>query len=370
MPPKATKKAAAKTAHASKYEYIDLAKVQLASDDLHYVYGVVVDASFPYKTSSDKYVCTLKIVDPTLHAKGGKASDDDFANVVIFGEKFEQLPILTRVGDIIRLHRASLSMYHGKRQFNVNIFWRGAWAIFSQDDSAFAPTSYSGQRATFEKHEMALLTSLRKWVAKYFSEHDGVTKDQYSALSGAGSDGKDFDVVAKVQSMHEMDAYTWELRISDGSSSWYVLALKLKFPSVRAGQVVYVRSATVDATSSGVLSLAPHSNVMAVPAGGKLCKAVCAKVKDTFDSDKAELAKDVPQHAVVLSEVDKKHASMGHTTLQDLFHNEGSLSGSTHRVMLNVVKVEGDAKEGCKCWDKKSKKASSCKGSKGGDLCW
>lgn len=178
MAPKVTKKTPSKpAATAQKYEYTELAKVSLASSDNHHVYGVVVDASFPYKQASDKYICSLKIVDPTLHAKGGKASDDDFATVVIYGKKFEQLPILTRVGDIIRLHRSSLRMYNGRRQFNVSTHWQGSWAIFSADDSSYAPTSYSGQRATFEKHEVALLTSLRKWVGSHFSNCDGVTKD-------------------------------------------------------------------------------------------------------------------------------------------------------------------------------------------------
>lgn len=190
-------------------------------------------------------------------------------------------------------------------------------------------------------------------------------------MSAAKDDHKDFDCVAKVCSIHEMDPYTWELRVSDGTCApWYVLALKLKFPTVRAGQVIYVRSATADATSKNVLALAPHSNILTLPASSKLAKAVAGKSGDNWAADQKELAKDVPQHAIVLSEVDKKHSTLAQTSLQDLFHNESSLTGNTHRVMLNVVKVEGDQKEACKVFDKKSKKAASAKGAKGGDLCW
>jgi hypothetical protein len=317
MAPKTNKKTVSKPATTSqKYEYTELNKVSLASSENHHVYGVVVDASFPYKHSSEKYICSLKIIDPTLHAKGGKATDDDFATVVIYGKKFEQLPILTKVGDIIRLHRSSLRMYNGHRQFNVSTHWQGSWAIFAADDSSFTPSSYSGQRATFEKHEIAQLGALRKFVATHFSSCDGVTKDQYTSLSAPKDDHKDFDVVSKVLSIHEMDPYTWELRISDGTSApWYVLALKLKFPTVRAGQVIYIRSATADATSKNVLALAPHSNILILPAGSKLAKAVAGKTSDTWAADQKELAKDVPQHAIVLSEVDKKHASAGQTSL-------------------------------------------------------
>jgi hypothetical protein len=111
--PKAIKKAVpAKVAtKGQRYEYTELNKVCLTSNENHNVYGVVVDATFPYKINSERYVCSLKIIDPSLHNKGGKAGDNDFATVVIYGKRFEDLPIASRVGDIIRLHRATLRMY-------------------------------------------------------------------------------------------------------------------------------------------------------------------------------------------------------------------------------------------------------------------
>jgi len=374
MPAKATKKTATTKAVAGKtqrYEYTELAKVSLASSDAHNVYGVVVDASFPYKQSTDLYICSLKIVDPSLHSKGAKPGDDDFATVVVYGKKFEALPILSKVGDIIRLHRATLRLYDGKRQFNVSTQWSGSWAVFD-GEAGMTPTSYSGDRATFENHEKALIGSLRNWIGRHFGSHDGVTKDQYVALSGAKAQKKDFDVVAKVNSVHEMDPYTNELRLCDGTDVYYALALKLKFPQVRAGNVVYIRSATVETTSSKkkVLALAPHSNIMILGNNTKLASATAKKCTDTWAADKAELGKDVPAHAVVLSDVEKKHAGLTTTSLQDLFHNEGSLGGSTQRVCLNVVKVEGDVKEMCRVFDKKSKKSTSCKGGAKGDLIW
>ena len=83
----------------------------------------------------------------------------------------------------------------------------------------------------------------------YFQTQDGVTKNLYSDLSKVKSIQKDFDIVAKVLSVFEMDSYTNELKISDGTDSYYVLALKLKFPDIRAGQVYRIRSATFDGTS-------------------------------------------------------------------------------------------------------------------------
>jgi hypothetical protein len=340
---------------------------------LHNVYGIIIDATFPHKVSAEKYVVSLKIVDPSLHSKTAKPTDNDFATVVIYAKRFEDLPIANKVGDIIRLHRATLRMYKNQRQFNVSVHWNGSWAVFSAEDASFAPISYSGKRATFEKHETQVLTSLRKWVGTYFSSHDGVTSDLYTQLKGAKSAAKDFDVVAKIQSIFDLDEFTNELRIADANGdSWYVLALKLKFPTLRAGQVVRIRSATYDETSTTkqVLNLQHYSNILTFISSSRLAKTLGNKVGDDWKSDAAELAKEVPTHAIVLSEVDKKWANLPVTSLNDLFHHEASLKGDTFRTVFSVVKVEGTTADLVKSYNKTTKKASSAKGVKGGELIW
>lgn len=54
--PRANKKSSTPTksapkAKGQKYEYTELAKVSLASQDFHHVYGVIIDATFPYKVA-------------------------------------------------------------------------------------------------------------------------------------------------------------------------------------------------------------------------------------------------------------------------------------------------------------------------------
>jgi len=315
----------------------------------------------------------LKIVDPTLHSKGGKPTDNDFATVVIYAKRFEDLPIANKVGDIIRLHRAYLRMYKDQRQFNVSTHWNGSWAVFSTEDGSFAPAFYSGKRATFEKHETTLLSTLRKWVGTYFAQYDGLNSDSYCLLKNAKSQDRDFDVVAKVLSVFEMDEYTNELKVADATGdNWYVLALKLKFPNLRAGQAVRIRSATYDETSSSknVLNLQHYSNIMTFVGASKMAKNLVSKVNDDNKAAAAELAKAVPASAVVLSEVDKKWAATAQTSLNDLFHHDSSLTGNTFRTTFSVVKVEGAVQEMVRSYNRAAKKSSSAKGVKGGDLIW
>ena len=367
----------AKKAKGSKYDYTELSKASLTTTDQQHVFGVIVDATFPYKVNKELYVCSLKIVDSSLNA-GTKGSSH--ASVVIYAKRFEDLPIVLRLGDVIRLHRATLRMYNDTRQFNVSVQWTGSWALYSTDKSTvlgatsgdLTPFSWSGKKASSDKSEAAVITNLKKWASSYFSSNDGVTKDMYKPLNKAKAQTADFDVVAKIIGVHEMDAYTNELKLKDGSGSvWYTLALKLKFPHLRVGQAVRVRSCSWDETSTAkqVLALSHYSNIMTFVASSRLAASL-GKVSDDWASEKAALGSaGTSSTAITMSTVDKRWANLPRTSLEELFGSKAA-DGSSFRTSFCVTRVEpGDSKEATKAWDKKAKKASSAKGAKG-DLIW
>lgn len=95
------------------------------------------------------------------------------------------------------------------------MFYKSAWALFSSESNENAPSTWSGKTWSFEKQESALLANLRKWSASYFSSYDVITKDMFVPLSKVQSEKSDFDVLAKVTGVHEMDEYTNELRLRD-----------------------------------------------------------------------------------------------------------------------------------------------------------
>jgi hypothetical protein len=176
---------------------------------------------------------------------------NEFASIVLYASRFEDLPIVTRIGDIIRVHRAALRIYSGHKQFNVNCQFHGSWALFQTDKNVNEPASYNGRNASFEKSEVAILSALRQWANKFFAANDGVTKDMYVSLKQAKSQKTDFDVVARITMCRDFDEYTNELRLTDLSGdSWFTLATKLKFSGVRDGQVVRIRSVTHDSSST------------------------------------------------------------------------------------------------------------------------
>ena len=49
----------------------------------------------------------------------------------------QDLPTIRRIGDIIRIHRANVRVWKGKRQFNVNVYHNSSWVLYSSD--GFSP---------------------------------------------------------------------------------------------------------------------------------------------------------------------------------------------------------------------------------------
>merc|ERR1711934_1270242 len=118
----------------------------------------------------------------------------------------------------------------------------------------------------------------------------------------------------------------------------------------------------------GVLVLQHYSNIMTFISSSKLAATVASKVADDKSSEKAALKSKVAMTPVVLTEVDKKHANLQTTQLHDLFHSPDT-STSTFSTCFYVTKVEpGAVNDMCKVYNKSSKKATSAKGAKGGDM--
>ncbi len=91
-------------------------------------FGVIIDAAFPYKTQQGKYICTVKVVDHTLHHKGDHAPV--YATVIIYAKRQEDLPVISNVGDVIRIHRATLKQFNDQKQFHVNVYYNSSWCLF------------------------------------------------------------------------------------------------------------------------------------------------------------------------------------------------------------------------------------------------
>ena len=189
----------------------------------HYnFFGVIIDAAYPYKNQQGKFICTVKVVDHSYHHRGGSDTVQPvFATVIIYAKRLDDLPVVTNIGDIIRVHRATMKQYQEQKQFHVNVFFNSSWCLFrtktdgdSMDDMdgdmsdqeveeskphdedqqmmeedratereqkrKYRPYKFSGKTYTFDmNHEKVILDDLRSWTANYFAKEYVITKDMF-----------------------------------------------------------------------------------------------------------------------------------------------------------------------------------------------
>ena len=163
-------------AETKAYNYKQLKSCELGKDKQHF-YAVILDAQFPHKSfKSEKYLCSMKIADQSSIINNDGIIE--YCNLVFFANKFEDLPISQRVGDIIRVHRASVQNYKESKQFTANIFFNSSWALFSPNivkgqnkQEEFRPFQFFGKQLSFDQFEQKILKNLRKWLSTSFAEN-------------------------------------------------------------------------------------------------------------------------------------------------------------------------------------------------------
>jgi len=242
--------------------YYTLDQAELDQDQVNF-YGVVVDASYPYKTPN-KFISTLKVIDNSMHTKGNESLKDyKYATVIIYAKRFEDCPIVRRIGDVIRVHRAGVKSYQDRKQFHVNVTFNSSWCLFatqpehaldggqmedtemnsndsdegSQDGEKLAgrqPYKFSGKNYSFDtQQERPILDCLRKWSVDYLSNNSVFHKSnflQLKAIAAITKENAEFDLLVKILKVFEKDEHTLELRIKDISNEmWFLTVPKLKF---------------------------------------------------------------------------------------------------------------------------------------------
>lgn len=240
------------------YEYREIGTIEEESQESINFYAVVIDACFPYKVDEKKYMCYLKVVDPSCCVK---EKNDQFAIIAIQARRFEDLPIIQRVGDILRIHRADFNQKEEQIYFKLNMSYSSSWALFSadeevapevikQDGEEFNPLNayaYSGKQYTFEAQDQKMLRSIRAWNKSYMSKNVVIIREMYTPLNEAEQEEGDFNVVAKVTQIIHRDQYTSDIRLKDVSkSTWFLTVSRRKFPRLQEGIIIKIRSVNID----------------------------------------------------------------------------------------------------------------------------
>ena len=171
--------------------------------------------------------------------------------------------------------------------------YNSSWSLYSADkeiapevedqesDYTHKAYAYSGWTYTFENNDRKQLEGMRTWNKKYFSENKVIIDEMYTPLDEVENEEGDFNILGKVTQIVHRDNYMSDIRLKDKTNvTWFATISRKKFPRVTEGEVVKIRSATVDADSEREHSvkLSPHSNIMTMVPFSSLRKQIKSSI--------------------------------------------------------------------------------------------
>lgn len=153
------------------------------------------------------------------------------------------------------------------------------------------------------------LDNLRTWTKKHFGNHEVIVEDMYTPLEEADKEEGDFNVFGKVTQIVHRDNYMSDIRITDNSNTtWFATISRKKFPWVKEGELIKIRSVTVDEESERTNSLrfAPYSNIMTIVPFSTL-QSKFKKLSNQDKVDKELLKQWIIQEPVLATTISDKY---------------------------------------------------------------
>lgn len=322
------------------YTYSKLSDMINKEVDRVNLYAVVLDSSAPYYMEKiSKYLCTMKLIDPSVNPGLEKKAEKSVLNVTFFDKDAKDLPHPQKVGTIIRIHRGQTKKFGNIHQLNCDIGIKGAWALFDPVEGT-QPQHYSGKTITYVNADKTRLKEIREFGKKFFRDHEltGI-----SLADASASKKQDFDFVGLVLETKKKDGME-HMKICDGDKTVKLDIDVGKNSYVKTQDIVRVRSANWGADKKGdKLTLNEYSNILRVPKEFKSAKALMA----TINAPKSEEAKGKIQKyttqigkTTLGSKILNTHKTTKYVALKDLFSGAAAKGANKfYKLKVNVIEM-------------------------------
>ena len=315
-----------------------------------------------------KYQCTMKLIDQSLNL-----AKQEPMTATVFSRSASEIPHVTKIGSIIRMHRAQTRKYNKQFYINCDVNYRSAWVLFDPTEGV-TPISESGKEHTFTPNDKNILADIRKFAKSYFTKNP----IEHVTLKEAEKTPKDFDPLCLIVDVKKKGNIT-KVTFCDAEKS-----VKLNIPenqrlTVITGEVVRIRSANyTDAKKADTLELNEYSNILKLGEDFKSAKELMNSINSGKTSEKVKSKLAVHtlnlNSPTVGSKITDTHKQTKVTSLDDLFAGESGKSGQKYfKVQVNVTDISPkNPKEWIWTYDKKTKKQftldEAFKGKKSGKL--
>jgi hypothetical protein len=283
-----------------------------------------------------KYLCTLKLIDETVCGNSKDKSAPEYLTATMFARTADELPPITKVGTILRIHRAQTKKHKDIMQLNCDVNIKASWIIFDPVDGQ-SPIAKKGKQFTFTPLDKIRLKSIRKFLKEHFdkTELEGITLKEAEKKKP-----KDFDSLCYVLDV-KTKAKAERIKLCDGTK-----IVKMDLPITRKGvvvplEVVRVRGVDFDPKKKfKYLTLSEYSSVLRVPGDFASAKALLKEINGPKlpEDIKSELALYTPLKGDA-TKLLGSHKGAKLMKLKELCSGKSLGSAKYFKVNVNVVEV-------------------------------
>ena len=317
-----------------------LAELLKEEKDRINVYAIILDCSAPYYSeNSDKYICTLKIIDESVNSGLTGKHLPEFLTVTMFAKTAGELPRPTKIGSVIRIHRGQTKKNKAAFQMNCDVNIKGAWVLFDPTDSV-TPLAKSGKSYTFIATDKTALKDIRAFGKKYFAEN---ALKSISLAKAAKDKPTDFDALCIALEIKAKKGVT-RVTLCDANKVAKLYLQNSREIFFNPHEVVRLRSANYEDGSDDHLKFSDYSNIMRVSVESKSAKALLDEVKGKKVSEEVKKAlrfytTNVPDSQAVSKILDPRKQTKP-VQLKELISGEVTKSGQRFfRVNAKVIEI-------------------------------
>lgn len=200
----------------TSYDYVMLAEAAQQQRWAN-LYAVVVECSIPRPTRGTDMISNLRLVDPSTATN---PQYPEGLEMLAFSTQQHHLPTLRRSGDIIRLHRVTVTQYNGKPQLIAKIHKAKecSFCLFDgQAQGSNTPYQVSSESYTMEARDPGIIAALRSFGRLLTNTTLGSTA--YMKRIKDIRTGGFFDVICRVLSVDSRTSDTPVMYVWDGTDA-------------------------------------------------------------------------------------------------------------------------------------------------------
>jgi len=333
------------------YIYSKLSEIDTngPSSDRVNLYAFSIDASYPYKSVSfqDKYLCVIRIGDDSMNPLVKEEKLRRTVKVIIFAKSIEDLPIISEVGTIIRIHRGQAQIYKGRLQINCDVTSKGCWCIFPLKTQAssqlYLPKKHCKKSYTLIQSDFQRIDKIRESCDQFITN---LPIFEFSlSLVDAEYRRWDFDALGIILSRQETKNHDYlKIHFCDATKVVSFQITKQRFNELKIiiGTCVRLRSFKIKKKDpKRKIKTRPHSNIISIPQEAKTSIETIKKIENTSNKEVKLFYKIYIDYLkeYKLTEMCQEIKSNQFTPLKKIINYSGKSDGKTFNIKVSCSKI-------------------------------